>query len=152
MENNETTTTINKIIDTIEGLIPDFLSNPADRNVSNGNAALCIIDDKNVVHGRLFGTDKIRSRHSFKIAWTKASQAWITNMKTADFEKAVFNNQIDEHKFNIMRPDFIGWEGGLPLTLNKGVVIYAGFSGFRGFKDAEIISKAYSLVRSGKEL
>ena len=150
MEIKEIGAVIEKIIETVESLIPEFLNNPADRNVSNGNAAICIIDNKGKIYGRLFGTDKIRSRHSYKIAWIKASQVWITGMKTGDYEKAVFNNQIDEHKFNIMRPDFVGWEGGQPLIINGGTMISVGFSGFRGFKDAEIVAKAYTLIRSGK--
>ena len=152
MESSEVILIIEKLISTVEKLIPEFTENPADRNVSNGNAAICIIDDKGNLHGKLFGTDKIRSRQSFKIAWTKASQVWITGMKTSEYEKAVFNNQVDEHKFGIMRPDFVGWEGGQPLALNNGTKLYAGFSGFRAFRDAEIVAKAFALVKSGKEM
>jgi hypothetical protein len=72
----------------------------------------------------------------------KASQVWITGMKTGDFEKAVFNNEIDEAQFGIRRPDFIGWEGGQPLTLKNGSVIAAAFSGFTSSTDIEIISRA----------
>lgn len=152
MEKTEVTAFIEKLIETVEKLIPEFMENPADRNVSNGNVAICVIDEKGSIHGKLFGVDKIRSRQSFKIAWTKASQVWITGMKTGEFEKAVFNNQVDEHKFGILRPDFVGWEGGQHFTVNSDTKIYAGFSGFRGFRDAEIVAKAYTMLRSGKAI
>lgn len=80
MENAEVKTTIEKLINTVEKLIPEFMENPADRNVSNGNAAVCIIDDKGNIYGKLFGTDKIRSRQSFKIAWTKTSYQLIQSL------------------------------------------------------------------------
>ena len=135
---------IEKIIMAVESLIPEYMKNPADSGISNGNVALCIIDDEGKVSGKLFGNDKIRSRYSYKIAWTKASQVWITGIKTGEFEKLVFTNQIDEHKFGISRPDFIGWDGGQPITLNDGTKLSIGFSGFRGVSDLEIVTKAIS--------
>jgi glc operon protein GlcG len=143
MENNK----IEKIISAIESLIPEYMQNPADSGISNGNVALCIIDEEGQVFGKLFGKDKIRSRHSYKIAWTKASQVWITGTKTGEFEKLVFTKQIDEHKFGISRPDFIGWEGGQPIILNDGTKLSVGFSGFRGVSDLEIVAKAISMLK-----
>jgi glc operon protein GlcG len=142
MENSK----IEKIISTIESLIPEYMQNPADSGISNGNVALCIIAEDGQVLGKLFGKDKIRSRYSFKIAWTKASQVWITGTKTGEYEKLVFTKQIDEYKFGISRPDFIGWEGGQPVTLNDGTKLSIGFSGFRGISDLEIVTKAISIL------
>jgi glc operon protein GlcG len=133
---------IEKLIASIEKLIPEFMLDPADKNISNGNVAVCIIDENNNIFGKLFGTDKNRSRQSFKVAWTKASQVWITGYKTGEYETLVFTNQIDEYKFGISRPDMIGWEGGQPIVLKNGSKISVGFSGFRGINDLEIVVKA----------
>ena len=88
------------------------------------------------------GTDINRTRQSYKIAWTKASQVWITGYKTGEYEKLVYSGQIDENKFGIIRPDFLGWEGGQPVTLKDGTRLSVGFSGFRGTSDLEIVLKA----------
>lgn len=45
-----------------------------------------------------------------------------------------------------MRPDFIGWEGGVPLVAADGSVFAAAFSGFRGEKDTEIVVRAAATV------
>jgi glc operon protein GlcG len=118
------------------------MSDPSDASISGGNVAICIIEDDGTVHGKMYGENKIKSREIFKIAWTKASQVWITGMKTGDYEKMVFNDQVDERKFGISRPDLIGWEGGQPVTLKDGTVLSVGFSGFRGTSDLEIVTKA----------
>ncbi len=76
------------------------------------------------------------------MAWTKASQVWITGIKTAEYERLVFTGQVDEEKFGIGRPDFIGWEGGQPVVVGGEIVLSAGFSGFRGTSDLEIVRKA----------
>jgi len=133
---------IEKIIDSVEQLIPEYMANPADGNISNGNTAICIITEDGKLFGKMFGLDKNRIRQSFKIAWTKASQVWITGMKTGEYEKLVFNKQIDEHKYGISRPDLIGWEGGQPVTLKDGTKLNIGFSGFRGISDLTIVLKA----------
>jgi uncharacterized protein GlcG (DUF336 family) len=133
---------IDKIILGVEKLIPEYMANPEDKNISGGSTAICIILEDGQQFGKMFGTDKNRMRHTFKIAWTKASQVWITGMKTVEYEKLVFNNQIDESKYGISRPDLIGWEGGQPITLKDGTKLSIGFSGFRGTSDLEIVVKA----------
>jgi hypothetical protein len=74
----------------------------------------------------------------------KASQVWITGIKTGEFEKLVFNKEIDEESFGIRRPDYIGWVGGQPLSLKDGTKLSIGFSGFRSATDLEIVIKALS--------
>jgi glc operon protein GlcG len=93
-----------------------------------------------LVYGRLYGKYKIRARESYRVAWIKASQAWITGLKTGEYEKKFFNNEVAECGIEV--PDLIGWEGGQPLTLNVGTKLYAGFSGIRGIYDLEIVVKA----------
>ena len=90
----------------------------------------------------MIGPDQIRKRHCFRVAWTKASQVWITGMKTGEYEKGVFGGQIDESRFGISRPDFIGWEGGQPFTLADGTRLSVGVSGLRGASDLAIAARA----------
>ncbi len=131
-----------KLIAAAEKLIPEYLANSEDAAISSGGTAICIIDEDNNVFGKLFGTDKIRCRQCYKIAWIKASQVWITGYKTGEFEKLAYSGQIDENKFGIMRPDYLGWEGGQPVTLKDGTKLSIGFSGFRGTSDIEIVDRA----------
>ena len=55
-------------------------------------------------------------------------------------------NEIDERKFGIERPDYIGWQGGQPITLKDGTILSVGFSGFRGIVDLEIVIRALEIV------
>jgi len=133
---------ITKLIAAIESLIPKYMSDPADKNITNGNLSVCIIDENNNVYGKIFNSEKTRGRDSFKIAWTKASQVWMTGYKTGEFEKLVFNGKVNENKYGISKPDLIGWDGGQPIVLKSKSKISVGFSGLRGSSDLEIITKA----------
>lgn len=150
MERKELEITVRKIIDEAEKLMPEYMQNEADERIANGNCAICIIDQNGEIYGRMFGTGKVRARESFRVAWTKASQVHITGLKTSEFEKRAFNNEIDETKFGIERPDYIGWEGGQPITLADGTVLSVGFSGFRGVVDLEIVVRALAEVEKSK--
>lgn len=130
----------------IEDLIPSYMDVQEDKVISNGNVAVCIIDEEGTVYGRMYGNDKARKRQSYKIAWTKASQVWLTGVKTGDYEKLVFNNIVDENANGIEAPDLIGWLGGQPLTLSDGTKLSVGFSGFRGTSDLEIVIKAFKKI------
>jgi glc operon protein GlcG len=142
MEHKEIVLVIEKILASIEELVPVYMAIPEDKEISKGVVSVCIIDETGQIYGKVFGTDKIRCRDSFKIAWTKASQVWITGYKTGDYEKLVFSDQLDHHKFGINMPDLIGWIGGQPITLKDGTKLSIGFSGFRGTTDVEIVVKA----------
>ena len=131
-----------KLIAAIEKLIPEYMADPVDRNITDGSLAVCIIDEDGNVHGKLLGKDIIRTRQSYKIAWTKASQVWITGYKTGEYETLVFAGMVDDGKFGISRPDMIGWEGGQPIVLKSGRKLSIGFSGFRGISDLEIVLRA----------
>jgi len=146
METTLLATTINQIIAESEKMIPMYMQNEEDRRIANGNVAICIIDSEGMVYGRMFGTNKVRARESFKVAWTKASQVHITGLKTGEFEKLAFNGDLNEDDFGIERPDYIGWEGGQPLMLEDGTKLSVGFSGFRGVVDLEIVVKALAVV------
>jgi uncharacterized protein GlcG (DUF336 family) len=146
MESSEMNVIANKLFDAIEKLIPLYMEDPADKGISNGNVAACIIDDQGVVHGKMFGTNKPRLRQSYKVAWTKASQVWLTGVKTGEYERMVFNKQVGENANGIEAPDLIGWEGGQPLTMKNGAILSVGFSGFRGTTDIEIMVKALAVA------
>ncbi len=146
MEKMEALILINRIFDAIETLIPEYMKDPADRNISNGNVAACIIDDQGKVHGKMFGNNNPRLRQSFKVAWTKASQVWLTGIKTGEYERMVFNNEVGENANGIENPDLIGWVGGQPLILKNGAKLSVGFSGFRGTTDIEIVVKALAIA------
>ena len=133
------------IISTAEKLISGYLDNPADRN-NDGNVAICIIDDQGNIYGRMFGSNKVVSRRIYQIAWTKASQVWMTGMKTRDFEKKVFNGELNEEDFGIEAPDLIGWPGGQPIVLKDGTRLSIGFSGFSGASDIDIVQKAVEII------
>ena len=137
---------IEQLLATIEALVPVYMAIPEDQAKSKGVASLCMIGEDGQVYGKIFGTDKLRGRDSFKIAWTKASQVWITGFKTNEYERMVFTDQIDYHTFGIPLPDLIGYEGGQPITLRDGTKLAVGFSGFRGTSDLEIVLKAMEKV------
>jgi glc operon protein GlcG len=132
----------NQIIAAVVALVPEYLANPDDCNISGGNWAICIIDEDNNVSGKFFGNDKVQGRQSFKIAWIKASQSWITGYKTGEYEKLVYSGIVDDGQFGIQKPDFLGWEGGQVVTLKDGTKFGVGFSGFRGTSDIEIVERA----------
>lgn len=122
------------------------MQNEEDRVLNNGNVAICIIDNEGMVYGKIFGTDRIKGRDVFRIAWTKASQTWITGISTGEFERLVFNGVIDESAYGIRKPDYIGWIGGQPITLQDGTTFYVGFSGFRGVTDLEIVINGIQMI------
>jgi len=131
----------------IEDLIPNYMEIEEDKVISNGNVAVCIIDEEGNVYGRMYGNDKARKRQSYKIAWTKASQVWLTGVKTGEYERLVFNNIVEENANGIDAPDLIGWQGGQPLTMSDGTKLSVGFSGFRGATDLEIVIKAFRKIK-----
>lgn len=147
MEGKALAGTIAAVIDELAHLIPAYMAIEADRIKSDGNVSVCIIDTAGNIYGKMFGgTDKIKGRETYWIAWMKASQVWLTGIRTGEFEKLVFNNEIDEKQFGIRRPDYIGWEGGQPVTLADGTVLAVGFSGFSSSSDLEIVLKAVSAI------
>ncbi|GAC1589387.1 MAG: hypothetical protein NVS3B19_09410 [Ginsengibacter sp.] len=124
------------------------MQNPLDQNIANGNVAVCIIDEQGNIYGKLFGDNKVRSKQSYQVAWTKASQVYLTGVKTGEYERMVFTKEIEENAHGIEAPDLIGWEGGQPLKLKDGQILSVGFSGFRGIIDIEIMVKALFAIEN----
>lgn len=133
---------IDQILSRIEKLIPGYMQLNEDKVISNGNVAICMIDEDGNVYGKMYGSNKPRLRQSYRVAWTKASQVWLTGMKTGEYERRVFNKEIPENANGIEAPDLIGWQGGQPITLSDGMKLSVGFSGFRGVTDLEIVLRA----------
>ena len=131
-----------QFVEEVSKLVPEFLEDPIDFKMSQGNCAFCVIDEVGFVRGRIFGTDKAKGRWCFGIVNRKVIQVWSTGYATGLFEKLVYAGQLDDAPFGINRPDFIGWEGGVPWLLEDGSEIAAAFSGFRGIKDVEIVRRA----------
>jgi glc operon protein GlcG len=142
MKANNINLIISRLFEEIEKLIPVYMENPVDNSIANGNCAVCIIDEDGGIYGKMYGAYRPRQRQSYKVAWTKASQVWLTGYKTGEYEKMVFNGLVEENANGIEAPDLIGWVGGQPLTLKDGKKLSAGFSGFRGYIDIEIVVKA----------
>jgi glc operon protein GlcG len=138
---------IDRLLGKLDELVPVIVKREEDRAVSNGNVAVCIIDESGEIFGKMFiNTSKIRARESFRIAWIKASQVWLTGVKTGEYEKKVYSGEISEGIAGISKPDFIGWEGGQPVILKDGSQLSVGFSGFRGVADLEIVLKAVEQI------
>lgn len=144
MPAQELTQLIAVLFTEVKKLLPNYLKNHEDERIANGNCAACVIDEDGNVYGKLYGTYKIRARESYRIAWTKASQVWITGLKTGEYEKKFFNGEVAECGIEV--PDLIGWEGGQPLTLKDGTKLSVGFSGIRGIYDLEIMVKALEAI------
>ncbi|HEY0175239.1 MAG TPA: hypothetical protein VGC08_02610 [Pedobacter sp.] len=143
MEDKSLDLIINEALFKIELLRKEYLQQPEDQVIAEGNVAVCIIDEDGSVYGKMYGTNRPRLRQSYKVAWTKASQVWLTGVKTGQYERMVFNKEVDENGNGIEAPDLIGWEGGQPLTLSSGTKLSIGFSGFRGVTDLEIVVRAF---------
>lgn len=142
---------IQKLLVFIEELVPVYMAIPEDYAKAKDVASVCLISEDGQIYGKVFGNDQLRGRDSFKIAWTKASQVWITGFKTNEYEKMVFTDQIDPQQFGIKLPDLIGWQGGQPVTLRDGTKLAVGFSGFRGTSDVEIVLKALEKANNTTE-
>lgn len=145
MTNSSTSQFAKVFFKMLDLLIPEFSENPLDA-FANGNVAVCLIDEDGNVCGKIWGDDKICGRQFFKNAWIKASQVWITGMKTGEYEKKLYNGEFEEEKYGISKPDLIGWEGGQPIILKDGTQLSVGFSGFRGINDLAIVTKALKIV------
>jgi uncharacterized protein GlcG (DUF336 family) len=144
MKSENTKNHADAIISAVTGLVEEYFSRQS-KPAAEISAAICIIDESGIVSGKLFwndSPDKIKLREKYQTAWIKASQVWITGMKTFDFEHKVFNNEVNYKDFGIQPPDFIGWKGGQPLKLKDGINLSIGFSGFSQQDDLEIVIRA----------
>jgi uncharacterized protein GlcG (DUF336 family) len=133
---------INEMFENITAQIPSYKNSSPDWSISEGNVSVCIIDDNGNIYGKIWGSDKLRGRKFYDIAYRKASQVWITGYKTGEYERLVFTDKVNYRDFGIALPDLMGWEGGQPIQLDADTRISCGFSGFKGVTDLAIVKKA----------
>ncbi|PKN91552.1 MAG: hypothetical protein CVU44_18375 [Chloroflexi bacterium HGW-Chloroflexi-6] len=146
MEYTQETELIKHLTDEVEKLLPLFMSDPIDKSIADGNLAFCVVTGEGHISGKMFGTDVNRQRGSCRIAMQKAMQVWITGVATGKYEQLVYSNALDWQDYGIPKPEFIGWDGGLPAEFSDGTKLAIAFSGFRGEMDCEIIRKAVKEV------
>jgi uncharacterized protein GlcG (DUF336 family) len=139
-------TLLEQLVSAVETLVPEFMRDPIDHANSQGHAAFCLIGPDGEVSGRIYGPDKGRGRAVFAIAQRKVTQVWQTGYATGQFETLVYAGKLDEGQFGVMKPDLIGWMGGVAVRQPDGRKIAAAFSGFRGEKDVEILHRAVAAV------
>ncbi len=135
-----------QLLNEVIRLFPSFLEDPVDAAQCRGNAGVYLFDPSGRVFGHVFGTDKALARQFLGLAHRKALQVWSTGYATGRFEELVYAGKLDECQFGVNRPDFIGWEGGVPFVLPDGSLLAAGFSGFRGMNDVAILKRAAAAV------
>jgi uncharacterized protein GlcG (DUF336 family) len=135
-----------KLVTEIIRLFPSFMQDPTDWEMSKGNAAVVVIEPDGTIRGHIFGDDYAEGRWCFGIANRKVSQVWSTGYHTGRFEELVYAGKLDEGKFGVNRPDFIGWQGGVPLLTPDGKLVAAAFSGIRGINDVAIVEQAAAAV------
>ncbi|WP_394748845.1 hypothetical protein [Spongiimicrobium salis] len=139
---------INALFNALENEVKTYETSPEDWNICQGNVAVCLITDDGDSYGRFFGHDKLLQRASYATAYKKASQVWITGYHTNDYEKMVFDGQVDPEEFSpIELPDLIGWLGGQRLQMSDTITVSVGFSGFRGFNDVKIVKDAWERIK-----
>lgn len=147
MAEDARSTIAERLVEEIARLIPEYLEDPIDHQMSaGGNVACAVIDHTGRTYGRIFGTDKGKGRWCFGIVNRKVLQVWSTGYATGRFEELVYAGTLDESAFGISRPDFISWRGGVPLLLEDGSLVAAAFSGFRGENDVAIVERAAAKV------
>jgi len=135
-----------KIVAEVIRLFPSFLKDPVDWEMSKGNGAVAVIESDGAIRGHIFGDDRAKGRWCFGIVNRKVIQVLSTGYHTGRFEELVYAGKLDEGQFGVSRPDFIGWQGGVPLLTPDGKLIAAAFSGIRGINDVAIIEQAASAV------
>jgi glc operon protein GlcG len=135
-----------RLIAEIEKRIPGCMENPIDRDNSRGNVTVFIVAGTGQFFGRMFGDDRLRQRGTCRVAWQKATQVWLTNLATGRYEELVYAKKLDPSTFGIAHPDFIGWDGGLPVVSADGTRFAVAMSGFSGETDCAIIRAAVAAV------
>lgn len=146
MDSTRLKSMIAQIIQSAQDLLPGYLADPVEMSMSGGNVSICIVDETGQIYGTMWGSDLIRKRATFQTAWRKASQVWITGIATGTFEELVYSHRLDDSKFGIIKPDFIGWEGGWPAVIAGEFRIAVAVSGMSGEKDTALVMEAVAAV------
>jgi len=62
----------------------------------------------------------------------KPRRLWMTGRATGRYEELVYAKRSTPQKYGINHPDFIGWDGGLPVVAADGTKLAVAMSGFTG--------------------
>lgn len=135
-----------RLISNVIRLYPSYITDPLDVQWHHGNAAVLVLEPDGVLKGHVFGSDKELGQKCFQVAARKLLQVWRTGYHTGRFEELVYSGKLDEGAFGVQRPDFIGWQGGVPLIAPEGGLIASAFSGFRGIRDIEILERSAEAI------
>ncbi len=127
-------------------LAPEYIKNPEDIQWNKGNGVFLCIESDGAIRGHIFGDNQDIQHKCYEIGVRKLLQVWRTGYHTGHFEQLVYAGKLDEGKFGVQKPTFIGWEGGVPLLTPDKKLIAAAFSGFSGTSDIAIIERAAVLV------
>jgi glc operon protein GlcG len=138
-----------RIIAQVKRQYPHYITDPLDTQWNRGNAAAVVLEPDGAFHGQIFGDDKDIGQKCYQIAARKVLQVWRTGYHTGRFEELVYAGKLDEGAFGIQRPDFIGWEGGVPILAPDGRLVAAAFSGFRGIRTLKFLSVPQRPLGSG---
>lgn len=139
----------NAIGDEVERLLPDVLDAPEEFKIANGNCVLCVMNAAGDSVVRMYGgSNPARQRQVAQVATKKALQVWRTGYATGDYEKRVYNGELDTESFGIPHPEFIGWLGGLEAKTNTGERLIVAFSGVRGEQDQGILRRAAANLKT----
>src|ERR1700712_3841638 len=101
MTNKELQKIINTMFESITAQVPAYKTSEIDWKISEGNVAVCIIDDAGNIFGKIWGDDKLRGRKFYDVAYRKASQVWITGYRTGEYERLVFTDKLNYRDFGI---------------------------------------------------
>lgn len=135
-------TLLSSLASAIERHTPEFLADPEDLAIAQGNLVFAAIDEEGHVFGRYWGTDPVRQRGSAQVAWTKANQVKLTRTATGLYERLVYAGKKNWWEYGIPLPEFIGWEGGLSAALEDGTFVALAISGLRQDKDCALLVRA----------
>lgn len=141
-------TLCNNIADEVGQLLTEVLKTPEDYKASEGNCALCIMNAAGETCMRLYGTNPVKQRQTAFNAHKKALQVWLTGYATGTFETMVYTNKISEKQFGLVRPELIGWLGGLEAKTSDGERLILAFSGVRGEQDVGILKQAAEKLKT----
>jgi glc operon protein GlcG len=130
------------LIAEVGALLPRYDAVPEDFVLNKGNVAVAVIGPDGDYYGKMFGSGPSTAMQCARVAMKKATQVWITGLATGEFERRAFSGEIDEAKYGIQRPDYIGWQGGIPALTKDGVKVALAFSGYRGENDVKILELA----------
>jgi len=108
------------------------------RGGANEWPAIAVIGPDGAIRGYFRGDDRAKGRWCFGVVNRKVIRVWSTGCATGHVEELVYAGKLDEGQFGLNRPDYIGWQGGVPLVAANGQLIAAAFAVIRGAKESAI--------------